>query len=173
MRVFGEDWGSGENGFPREINVGQRAFTFVAGDSLGSTTHLSSCGCAGCLSKVQVDSGNGAQPEDAFTGGNGVEADETSGTDSVGNTTGTASTLAIGASTNGWVNTLGDHDWYAVNLVAGQSYSFTLVGGSLPDAYLEIRDSAGTLMSPMVVMMSACAPVIAPVPGYRSRSSWM
>ncbi|HYD88360.1 MAG TPA: M10 family metallopeptidase C-terminal domain-containing protein, partial [Vitreimonas sp.] len=55
-------------------------------------------------------------------------------------------TLAIGGSAQGRVNTAGDDDWYAVNLVAGQSYVFTLVGSGgtpLDDPYLELRNADG------------------------------
>jgi Ca2+-binding RTX toxin-like protein len=75
-----------------------------------------------------------------------VEADETAGLDSVGNTTGTASALAIGASTNGFVNAAGDQDWYAVTMVAGESYSFSLTGSTLQDPYIELYDASGALI---------------------------
>jgi serralysin len=136
-------WGSG----PREYGVdqGRRDFTATAGESLGSLEHLSSCGCGGCLEKIQIDQSDAAVGQTRTDGG-GLEFDETAGVDSVGGTTGTASTLAIGASTNGYINTAGDEDYYAINLVAGQSYTFTLNGGGLGDPYLELLNSAGTLI---------------------------
>lgn len=75
-----------------------------------------------------------------------IEADETAGLDSVGNTIGTASALAIGASTNGFVNAAGDQDWYAVTMVAGESYSFSLTGSTLQDPYIELYDASGALI---------------------------
>ncbi|MEZ5962062.1 MAG: M10 family metallopeptidase C-terminal domain-containing protein, partial [Hyphomonadaceae bacterium] len=148
MRLSGEEWGSGT--LEVELGAGHRTFTVVSGDSLSSIEALASCGCPGCLVNLErkLANASNATPggEDARTDVPVVEADETSGVDSVGNTTGTAVALAIGSSTNGWVNTAGDDDWYAVTLVAGQSYTFTMVGGTLGDAYLEIRNSAGTLI---------------------------
>jgi len=62
--------------------------------------------------------------------------------------TSTTFTLAIGDSQTGVINTVGDHDWFAVTLVAGQSYVFTQTGnGTLSDTYLGIRNSVGTLMA--------------------------
>ncbi len=55
-----------------------------------------------------------------------------------------------GAAQIGRVNTPGDDDYYQVQLVAGQSYVFTMVGSGadpLEDPYLELRDSAGVLLS--------------------------
>jgi len=148
MRLSGENWGSGapEYGF----GEGHRTFTVLSGDSLGSIEALSSCGCPGCLSNLERKmAGWDAAPGGEVTrtdGGGPFEADESAGVDSVGNTVGTASTLAIGASTNGFVHSAGDRDWYAVTMVAGQSYTFTLNGTTLTDPYLEIYNSSGTLI---------------------------
>ena len=40
----------------------------------------------------------------------------------------TTYTLAIGQTAQGSISTLGDHDWFRVDLVAGQTYTFALVG---------------------------------------------
>ena len=64
--------------------------------------------------------------------------------------TSTAFSIAIGESETGVINVTGDHDWFRVELVAGQSYAFTLTGSGaspLPDAYLELYDSNGVLVS--------------------------
>lgn len=116
MRVAGENWGFGARAFGLDNGRGNARIA----ESVGEISRSD--------------------------GGNTVEADETAGVDSVGHTTGTASTLAIGASTNGFVNVANDRDWYAVSLVAGQSYSFTLNGVSLTDPYLEIYNSFGGLI---------------------------
>ncbi|MGD9967833.1 MAG: M10 family metallopeptidase C-terminal domain-containing protein, partial [Hyphomonadaceae bacterium] len=66
-----------------------------------------------------------------------------------GNTS-TTFTLTLGASDTGVVNTPGDDDWFRVDLVAGQSYVFTLTGSGgtpLSDAYLELRNSLGALIA--------------------------
>ena len=57
------------------------------------------------------DAGLNARQAEATTARTNVsplEADEVQGVDSVGSGIGTTATLAIGASTNGWVNTGGD-----------------------------------------------------------------
>ncbi|MCA3427302.1 MAG: PPC domain-containing protein [Roseomonas sp.] len=62
-------------------------------------------------------------------------------------------TLAIGGSLNGAVNTAGDRDWFAVDLVAGQRYSISLDGAAyaayaaLSDPYLRLRDASGNLLA--------------------------
>ena len=43
-------------------------------------------------------------------------------------TAGTAYALQIGQVAQGTLGNTGDHDWYAVNLVAGQTYTFAMVG---------------------------------------------
>ncbi|MFZ2028941.1 MAG: M10 family metallopeptidase C-terminal domain-containing protein, partial [Vitreimonas sp.] len=69
-------------------------------------------------------------------------------TDVIPETTDTSYTLAIGGTETGVVNFVGDHDWFAVNLVAGQSYVFTMTGsGSLSDTYLELRNAVGSLLA--------------------------
>ena len=70
-------------------------------------------------------------------------------TDTVPGAPNASFTLAIGGSVQGRVNTAGDDDWYAVELVAGQSYVFTLTGSGgtpLSDPYLELRSEGGALL---------------------------
>jgi Ca2+-binding RTX toxin-like protein len=58
----------------------------------------------------------------------------------------TAYTLTIGQTAQGTVTALTDHDWWRVDLVAGQTYTFALVGTGgtqLPDSFLRLRDAAG------------------------------
>ncbi len=57
----------------------------------------------------------------------------------------TTYTLAIGGSETGVINTVGDDDWFRVDLVAGQSYVFTMTGAM--DAYLELRSPNGLLVA--------------------------
>jgi len=64
------------------------------------------------------------------------------GDDIVGNTAATASTIALGSVVTGEIQSGGDQDWYAVDLVAGTSYTFFLVGvtsdAAITDAYLQL-----------------------------------
>ena len=58
----------------------------------------------------------------------------------------TAYSLAIGKSAQGQLGTAGDHDWYGVNLVAGQTYTFAMVGTGISgvnDSYLRLYSGAG------------------------------
>ncbi len=42
--------------------------------------------------------------------------------------TGTTYTIGVGQTLRGTLNANGDHDWYRVNLVAGQTYTIAMVG---------------------------------------------
>ena len=58
-------------------------------------------------------------------------------------------TLTLGQSETGVVNTVGDDDWFRVELVAGQSYVFTLTGSGgtpLSDPFLQLYSSNGRLV---------------------------
>lgn len=60
--------------------------------------------------------------------------------DDIPGSTRTTVTIAIGGEQSGVINTPDDEDWFAVELVAGESYVFTLVGAgdnALPDPYLD------------------------------------
>ncbi|MDQ6438272.1 M10 family metallopeptidase C-terminal domain-containing protein [Mesorhizobium sp. LHD-90] len=64
----------------------------------------------------------------------------------------TAYTLGIGQTAQGYLTRSGgvtEHDWYKVNLVAGQTYTFALAAtgvasDSLEDPFLRLRNSSGT-----------------------------
>ncbi len=73
------------------------------------------------------------------------------GLDSVAGYSGTTTTLAFGSSRTGRINELGDQDWYAVTLTAGQSYIFKteasgLSGGDV-DTFLSIRRATGPALA--------------------------
>jgi serralysin len=71
-------------------------------------------------------------------------------TDAIAGTSATTSSLTIGNSVNGTTDNTGDHDWYAVQLVAGQTYVFTTeaTGGATDtDTALYLRDATGNLLS--------------------------
>jgi serralysin len=69
--------------------------------------------------------------------------------DLVPGSTSSTATIAVGGSVDVSIDTLGDHDWYRVNLTAGTTYTIHTQGiaGSNPDTFLNIRDSAGTLLT--------------------------
>jgi len=70
------------------------------------------------------------------------------GGDTVPGNASTTFTLAIdGAAQTGYVNTSSDQDWYAVTLVAGQYYEFTLDPSGTLDAVLQLRNSAGAILA--------------------------
>ena len=63
-------------------------------------------------------------------------------TDAAGGSS-TTYNLAVGQTGQGIVSTPGDHDWYRINLVAGQTYTFAAVGtgtNSLRDTWINLRD---------------------------------
>jgi len=62
----------------------------------------------------------------------------------------TAYTIGVGQTAQGTIAApiaaLGDHDWYRVNLVAGQTYSFAEIGTgthALQDTFLYLHDASG------------------------------
>jgi Ca2+-binding RTX toxin-like protein len=66
---------------------------------------------------------------------------------------GTTAVLTIGTTINQQLESLGDSDWYRVELVAGTRYAFALTGAAVGgattgvrDTFLSIRDSSGTLL---------------------------
>jgi Ca2+-binding RTX toxin-like protein len=74
----------------------------------------------------------------------------TSFLDPVGGSTASAATLAIGGTVNGRIDYANDHDFYAVNLVAGQTYLFRTAGTSsstTTDTIMWLRDAAGNALT--------------------------
>ncbi len=69
--------------------------------------------------------------------------------DSVAGTTATAATLAVAGTTNGNIDSDGDHDFYAITLTAGQTYIFRTAGTAASDTtntVLTLRDASGALL---------------------------
>lgn len=59
----------------------------------------------------------------------------------------TSGVIAVGEEVAGTLDSVGDRDWYAVELVAGQIYAFALTGqggAPLTDAYLYLYDAEGS-----------------------------
>jgi hypothetical protein len=63
-----------------------------------------------------------------------------------GNTT-TTSTISIGGSLTNEIETVGDHDWFAITLTAGQKIVIAVNLLTLEDSYVYIRNANGTLLS--------------------------
>jgi Ca2+-binding RTX toxin-like protein len=64
--------------------------------------------------------------------------------DTIGSTTGTASSINVGGQILSSVDQSGDHDWFAINLVAGQAITVSLEALSPTlDPFLLIRNSSG------------------------------
>jgi len=66
---------------------------------------------------------------------------------------GTTATLAVGGAVNGSIEIASDRDWYAINLVAGQTYIFRTSGvtpssDAAPglDTLMNLRNAAGTVL---------------------------
>jgi serralysin len=68
--------------------------------------------------------------------------------DAAGNTT-TTYTLTVGQTAQGQLSASTDHDWYRVDLVAGQTYSFAITGTGTDnaiDTYLRLYAANGTTL---------------------------
>ena len=62
-----------------------------------------------------------------------------------GDSTTTAS-ITVGGTVNGTLETAADHDWFRIDLTAGQSITVFVDGTTLEDSYLRIRSAAGTVI---------------------------
>ncbi len=69
----------------------------------------------------------------------------------IGETIGTAGSIAVGQSIVNTIDTAGDNDWFGINLVAGQTYQITLNGSSL---------GGGTLSDPLLRLYSSTGSII-------------
>lgn len=75
-----------------------------------------------------------------------------SNTDDYPANTSTTGRVTVGGSVTGTIETLGDRDWFAIDLVAGRTYRFSLSGrdsnsGTLPDPYLLLYSPSGGLLN--------------------------
>ena len=73
-----------------------------------------------------------------------------SGGDTVPGSTATTFTQSNDSYVRGYINSSGDQDWYRVNLVVGQQYTFALNGfgtGAIDDPYLRVFNSAGVQLT--------------------------
>jgi serralysin len=117
--------------------------TGSAGGLTLSTSATSSLINRGELTAVAIDAVDRSAPtplsEDPGPGGDSIAGDAS-----------TTATLQLDRGVNGFINTAGDKDWYAIELTAGTFYQFSLKGvgtGANPDPLLELRDAAGNLVA--------------------------
>ena len=65
--------------------------------------------------------------------------------------TSTTSGITVGGTVQGALEVAGDHDWYRINLTAGQQITISLSGtsgpGGVSDTYLNLRNSSGILIA--------------------------
>lgn len=86
----------------------------------------------------------------AMLPGDGPQEVNESGGDVIPGGVETGFTLTLGQSETGTINTENDRDWFAVTLVAGQTYQFDLVSSGanpLTDPYLELRNEFGVVQA--------------------------
>jgi serralysin len=111
------------------------------------------CACHACQAvwKPLAAPGPGPAPANAFANAP-ANASATAPADIPGDSTST-STIALGTPITGVLEVNGDHDWYAVDLVAGTRYQITLNGvavegyGALEDPYIYLRNASGALIA--------------------------
>lgn len=77
-----------------------------------------------------------------------VTVEDTDASESIG----TPYRISVGGVFLGSLEVVGDRDWIAIDLVAGERYNFSLSGaatetGTLPDPYLRLYDYQGSLLS--------------------------
>lgn len=58
----------------------------------------------------------------------------------------TTATLTIGGYATSDLGIAGDHDWFAINLTAGQAVTVLVNGITLDDPYLYVRDASGSVL---------------------------
>ncbi|MCA3325402.1 MAG: M10 family metallopeptidase C-terminal domain-containing protein [Roseomonas sp.] len=98
------------------------------------------CACAACQEAWKPLAAAGPDPAPASAPGD------------VPNDTSTSFAITLGTPLYGALEEKSDHDWYAVDLVAGARYRITLDGalfedyGALEDPYIYLRDANGTLI---------------------------
>jgi serralysin len=84
------------------------------------------------------------------TAGGGAPDGQSPVSDTVAGTTSTLATIGTAMAVRGYVNSGTDQDWYRIDLVAGQQYTFALNGfgrGALQDPILRVADSSGTIVT--------------------------
>ncbi len=121
---------SATNGFSVINDLDVDGITLGLKDNVAS--HQGGCACGACAEGTPGQSGGGV----------------TSAPDLIPGSVSSTASVAVGGSVNVSIDTLGDRDWYRVNLTAGVTYTIqTASDGSGTDAYLNLRDAAGTVLA--------------------------
>lgn len=92
----------------------------------------------------------GATGYGSSTGTYAISASGGSASDDFAGSTATAGRLSAGASSQGNIETAGDHDWFAISLVAGSRYTFSLNQSGtagLSDTYLRLYSGTGVQLA--------------------------
>ena len=126
---FGHDFGGTEtaaDGFGFVSNFDVNAISLgLKGDV---AAHQGGCGCSACAEGTPGQRGGGV----------------TSAPDLVPGSVSSTATVNVGGSVNVSIDTLGDRDYYRVNLTAGVTYTIqTSSDGTGTDAFLNLRDVSG------------------------------
>ena len=116
---------------PYSVKTSETLVGSIAAETLDPGDFLGTPGSAGEIS-IQA----------ALTGETAI------GTDRIAASTATTTSLNSGDSITGFVNSRGDHDWFRVQLTAGNRYQFNLnrVSGRI-DPLLSLRNNAGVLLT--------------------------
>jgi hypothetical protein len=102
------------------------------------------CGCGACCSAVEKGLSAPHQSQSGTSGQPTFAPQPSFAPDTVAGSTATTSNLSPGQGVVVSIDTLGDHDWYRINLVAGTTYTFrTASDGTNADSFLILRDAAG------------------------------
>ena len=111
------------------------------------------CGCLSCALSRKMDQALKAEADDPSGGNPGAAPPPPGGEgpqfvgDAIGDNISSTTTIAVGGSLNSLVDHNGDVDYVRVSLVAGQTYTFHLEGGTLSDPYLELRNAGGGVIN--------------------------
>ncbi len=68
-------------------------------------------------------------------------------TGDIGDTFSTAGRLNVGSSVTSALEFDADRDWFAIELIAGQTYTFDMIGGTLSDPYLYLYNDNGFVVA--------------------------
>jgi serralysin len=107
--------------------------------SIFEIAHSQACSCSSCCGSDEKAAGPAPGSDEPIF----VEGD-------IAGDTSTTATITVGGSLTSELETVGDTDWVAITLTAGQTIDISLFGsGTNPvgDTYLRVRDSSGNILA--------------------------